>query len=220
LDDRNFDQKTALEWIRTIEAETSRIRKKDLYPLLNHWIHLTSPSKILEIGSGQGVCSEKLDLRGLSYTGLEPSSFLVERARKLYSSENRNFLVGSVYDLPFSNALFDAAFSVAVWHLLSDLSKAARELSRVLKPQGAFLIVTANPETYSEWVKPYSEIQRSGPRLEGKVTCSDGSTSSDILYLYTFTEIRESLMAAGLQIERTESFRNFICFVGRKSLIS
>jgi hypothetical protein len=58
-------------------------------------------------------------------TGVEPSPYLVERAKQLYPQPNRNFILGNAYALPFSDGTFDAAFSVTVWHLLSDLQTAA-----------------------------------------------------------------------------------------------
>ena len=62
------------------------------------------------------------------------SPILIDRAEQLYSFENRSFLVGSIYDLPFSNGSFDAAFSVNLWHLLADLDMASNE-TRLRRPR-------------------------------------------------------------------------------------
>jgi hypothetical protein len=68
------------------------------------------------------------------YTGIDLSPILIDRAEQLYSFENRSFLVGSIYDLPFSNGSFDAAFSVNLWHLLADLDMASNG-TRLRRPR-------------------------------------------------------------------------------------
>jgi SAM-dependent methyltransferase len=148
MDDKVFDHKSALSWIDMIESDIAKVREQDIYPKLNAWISQASASNILEIGCGQGACSNRIDG---TYTGIEPSQYLIDRAILLYSGPNRKFLLGNAYDLPVSNSSFDAVFSISVWHLLSDLLLAAKELSRVLKNEGHFLIITANPDAHSVW---------------------------------------------------------------------
>jgi SAM-dependent methyltransferase len=214
------EQKVALEWIRVAEGDGARIRDSDIYPLLRRWIHASSPVEILEIGAGQGICSDKIDLNGRRYTGVEPSSILVDRAQALYRDENRRFLRGSARDLPFSDGAFDAVFSVSVWHLLSDLQNAAEEMSRVLKADGRFLMITANPSAYSLWKELYATTRTEGRRLEGTVQLSDQSVLHEVLYLHTLDEILISLRDAGLEVEETETFRPSERVGGQRSFIS
>jgi SAM-dependent methyltransferase len=206
MDDKTFDDPSvALGWIAAVEK--SRTRDSDVNLLLNAWLDRTSPIEVLEIGSGQGVCSDHIDLEGRNYTGVEPSPLLLARAKELYPHPNRRFVLGNVYDLPVSDGAFDSAFSILVWHLLSDLKKSARELSRVLKTRGHFQIVTANPDAYDEWKKLYTDFSLEGKRLEGRMQLDDQSISHDVLYLHTLTEIKDSLRAAGLETQKTEIFR-------------
>ena len=135
----------------------------------------------------------------------------------MYSGEGKDFVVGSIYSLPFANNSYDAVFSIALWHLLGDLRSAASELSRVLKPNSHFLIMTANPGNYSPWTSPYSKTTLVGRRLEGQIELADGSTSIDTLYLYSFEEIENSLKATQLEILRTEVLRNLISIYGKSS---
>ena len=202
MDDRTFDEPSARAWIETIEAAKTSPRDHDIYPRLNTWIQRTQPASLLEIGAGQGVCSDKIDLANRHYTGVEPSPFLLDRANERYAHDNRRFTVGSAYALPADDAAFDAAFSVAVWHLLADLEAAARELSRVLKPGGSFLIITANPGNYSAWTERYAESRQEGRRFEGRTP-----DDVDVLYLHTLEEITGSLEAAGVSIRTIETFR-------------
>jgi SAM-dependent methyltransferase len=205
MDDRNFDKQTAQNWIDAVEKTGKSFRDDFVYPKLNSLIHQALPKTILDIGCGQGICSNSIDLKGCKYTGVEPSTFLLDRAKQLYAQTDREFLAGSAYALPFSERSFDAVFSVMVWHLLSDLEKAASELSRVLIENGSFLIVTANPEAYSAWKAFYPDAKLIGKKLEGTMQLGE-ALSHDTLYLHTFSELKQSFETFGLNIEMTETF--------------
>jgi len=205
MDDRNFDQQTAQAWINAVEKPGKSWRDDHVYSKLNHLIHETSPKTILDIGCGQGICCEKVKLSQCTYTGIEPSPFLLDRAKQLYSSRDKIFLPGNAYDLPVPNQSFDAAFSILVWHLLMDIEKASSELSRVLAKNGHFLIVTANPDAYSAWKSLYFDAKLTGNKLEGTMRLGE-ALSQDVLYLHTFNEIKKSLQNVGLNIEHTETF--------------
>lgn len=217
-DDKLFNEhKVALEWIKTVEGEKGSIREGDIYPQLKNWINQILPSEILEVGCGQGICSEKIDLDGRVYTGLDLSFLLIDRAKQLYQKENRHFLVGNAYNLPFANNYFDACFSISVWHLIEDLEKAATELSRVLKPHGNFLIITANPLDYTAWKNPYISTKLEGKCLEGEILLPDNTKLKDLLYLHSLEELMNSLERAGLKIQNANIFReSFISIQGYK----
>ncbi len=205
MDDRNFDQQTAQDWIKSVERPGKSWRDDHVYLKLSNLISKDLPASILDIGCGQGICSEKIELNQCRYTGIEPSPYLIDRAKSLYSSEARKFLSGNAYDLPVPNQTFDAAFSILVWHLLMNINRAASEMSRVLTEDGQFLIVTANPDAYVAWKSFYPDAKVSGKKLEGTMQLGD-ALSRDVLYLHSFYEIQESLRKAGLMIETTETF--------------
>jgi ubiquinone/menaquinone biosynthesis C-methylase UbiE len=227
MDDQNFeDSKTALEWIQRIESDNAKLRERDLYPRLRDWIRHVSPQEILDVGAGQGICSDHLELGHRKYTGLEPSLCLLDRAKELYPQENRKFVLGNIYQMPFSDGLFDAVFSVSVWHLLSDLKQGSAEVSRVLKGSGHFLIITANPEAYSLWTSQYTQFVLAGRRLDGKVVEDGKVISQDTLYLHTLEEISKALELAGLKTTKVETFRSnekkqcqYICIQGQKTKV-
>ena len=206
MDDRNFDQQTAQDWINAVEKSSGKSWRDDhVYSKLSNLIQDDSLKTILDIGCGQGICCEKIELSQCRYTGIEPSPYLLDRAKQLYSSDGKTFLLGNAYDLPVPNQSFDAAFSILVWHLLMDLNKASSELSRVLTENGKFLIVTANPNAYSAWRAFYSDVKLSGKKLEGTMQLGE-ALSRDVLYLHTFDETKDSLNNVGLQIDSTETF--------------
>ncbi|MGZ3789389.1 MAG: class I SAM-dependent methyltransferase [Bacteriovorax sp.] len=205
MDDTTFDKQTAQDWINAVEKPGKSFRDDHIYPKLNNLINIALPKTILDIGCGQGICSDNINLRDCKYTGIEPSHYLLDRAKQIYSQANRVFLQGNAYELPISDNCFEAAFSVMVWHLLSDIEKAARELSRVLTENGNFLIITANPDSYSSWKAFYPDAKLTGKKLEGTMRLGE-ALSHDVLYLHTFDELKDSLQKAGLNVENTETF--------------
>ncbi len=216
MDDRSFTEKDAEEWISMIEATGPKQRDNDVYPLLNQWISQSDPKLILEVGAGQGVCSDKIDLTDRTYIGVEPSPHLLDRAKHLYGSPNRRFIPGNAYAVPLPSASVDAAFSVMVWHLLGDIKKASIELGRVLKSGGKFLIMTTHPDYYEKLRSGYRDVRVEGIRFEG--TMISPPNCRDVLYLHSLEEMTSGLSLGDLVITKAVGFREntLLAIEGRK----
>ena len=173
------DQETASRWSTWVENETGRSRDREIYPFLYAWTSTHRPQTILDIGSGQGICSSKINLDACgAYIGVEPSVFLVERAQELYTDAKRTFVVGSIYEIPLADKSVDACFSVGVWFHIQDLDRAHKEIARVLKPRGRFLIITASPDAYHVWESYFNNPERTkdGKMTEGRYNLSSAHT--------------------------------------------
>ena len=132
LDDNPFTKpEIAALWIKCVEKVSGEFREQHIYPRLRAWEGEQMDGQILEVGSGQGVCCQCLATER-RYLGVEPSEPLHLRAVEQYQKGERSFILGNAYSLPVSDGSCAGAFSVNVWMHLSDLGKAARELSRVL----------------------------------------------------------------------------------------
>lgn len=196
----------AKEWIISVENETGFIRDNEIYPKLKSWVSEIKPNIIVEVGSGQGICSNKLgDFNG-KYIGIEPSRYLTERANELYKSNNKIFEIGNVYNLPINDEEVDAVFSVMVWFHLGDLKKASEELARVLKTNAKFYIITANPNLYNVWESFFSNYEKKDNKLIGEVQVPIKSLSKNIIHLHSIDDIKNNLEKAGLKIESIEKF--------------
>ena len=204
------------DWIEMIEGERGNIREQDLYPKLNRWAASRPFENILDIGCGQGICSQKIDLGTSHYTGIDSSEFLISRATELYASSHIKFQVANALDLPFDDESFESVFSISLIHLIEDIDEALYEMSRVLKPKGRFFIVTAAPSFYEAWEDSYKEKSVEGKRLIGKRLTFAGTEVEDTLYLHEGEEIHSAIEDAGLEIEDIEPFRNFIAIRGKK----
>lgn len=216
------DELVAKEWINSVENEKDLYRDKEVYPRLKNWLAQQTAGLVVEIGSGQGICSDKLgDFNG-KYVGVEPSKILMQRAKELYDDDQRQFIIGDAYHLPVQSEKAEASFSVMVWFHLENLDKASNELARILKPDGKFMIVTANPNAKKTWESFYFDHQKEGKKIAGKVNAPINPMSKSIIYQHTRDEILEALRSNGLEIEHTEEYgpvngeNIFFSVVGKK----
>ena len=217
------DKIVAEEWINSVENEEGMGRDKEIYPRLENWLNQQNVKSVVEIGSGQGICSDKLKGFKGKYIGIEPSKYLVDRAKKLYDDDRRQFVVGDAYHLPVQSEEVEAAFSVMVWFHLEDLDKASKELARVLKTNGRFFIITANPNAEEAWESFYFDYQRDSKKITGKVNVPVNPISKSVYYQHTQEEILRALTDNGLEVEQVNEFglvdgKNIFCsFEGQKT---
>lgn len=209
------DKQGAEEWIHAVENERGTIRDNEIYPQLTAWVKTIKPPVIVDIGAGQGICSTKLGIDDTEYIGIEPSKYLVARANQLYKKDGRKFLIGSAYNIPLESNIANAVFSITTWFHLADTSIASRELARILKSEGRFMIITPNPEAYDVWRTFYSDLKKDGKLLVGKVDILLNPTDSKknfkfsrlskkTFYLHSLEDMINPLKKAGLQVDSIE----------------
>ena len=90
-------------------------------------------TSVLDLGSGTGAAFDQL----LNYetTALDPDKKMLE----LNTFEDK--VLGSAENLPFEDNSFDNVFCCFVWRNVSDTNKALREVYRVLRPGGKFILL-------------------------------------------------------------------------------
>ena len=202
------DENIAQEWITSIEGEHGMIRDKELYPFLTEWAKNFN-GVILDIGAGQGICADYVQKNNSEYIGIDPSTVLIARANEKYLNPKRTFIVGNAYDLPIEANSVDVVLSVNTWFHLQNLHKASQELSRVLKPNGVFLISTANPSSYGYWEDMFDkDAQVSEKKIDVKVNIPVQSLLRNLVFKHTLNEIENNLLKVGLCIERIQDFGN------------
>jgi len=90
----------------------------------------------LDVGSGTGRYTPALARAFGPVTGVEPSFRMREIAQAQSQPAGVRYLAGSAEDLPVSSGSADFALLFCSWHHVQDKPRAARELARVLKPNG------------------------------------------------------------------------------------
>jgi len=96
---------------------------------------------ILEVGCGKGRFTNAVSQRKAFCFGVDVSESLLKVAR---TKNNGTFLKASATNLPFEANTFDGVFAVEVVEHLPDLRAFLREAVRVLKQDGALVIIDRN----------------------------------------------------------------------------
>ena len=102
-----------------------------------------SGGRVLDVGCGTGTLLKALPER-YEKVGIDPSQQMLDHG----AAPGLELICASADDLPFADAAFDVAVTVAVLHHLIDpavVHKAILEMCRVVKPGGAVLIWDHNP---------------------------------------------------------------------------
>ena len=116
--------------------------------------------KVLEVGSSKGIFQDLVE----DYTGLDIAESLRPHYHKPF------FTINNDGSYPFGDAVFDAAWSWAVFEHIPDIDQALNELVRVVRPGG--LILFAPAWQCRSWaadgypVRPYSDFNIKGKLIK------------------------------------------------------
>ena len=112
------------------------------------FIDMLAPSqgeKILDIGAGKGGVADRV-LRasgGAEVYAAEPNERRVASMKREFPGIKSS--VARAESLPFPDSYFDKAYTTMALHHFSDLDSALREVARVLKQGGCFVILEVEP---------------------------------------------------------------------------
>jgi len=168
--------------------------------------------KILDIGCGDGVWYNQLRKRGIQVTGLDTSSYdlnkLKERA-KSFDIESK-IIEADAQNMPFEQNTFDKTYSISTFEHIKDDKKVFREVARVLKPQG-LLVISIPVKELPLLTKIAVNLPQSIKKLFYNKMVREAKTEADYLrnfnqhYFhyrnYTAEAIEERLRASGFKIE-------------------
>ena len=174
---------------------------------LAHWgmqfLPLSPEARVLDCGCGGGANIKKLLKRcpqGV-VKGIDYSEVSVEKARKLNEAAIRAgrcvVWQGSVAELIFAADWFDAATAFETVYFWPDPARCFREIWRVLKPGGTFLIC-------NECSGDRAQDEKWAERIDG-------------MTVYTDSELRAYLEQAGfgeVQVHKNE--KGWLCVTARK----
>ena len=102
---------------------------------LIEWLNPQKDEYILDLGCGDGVLTKKITEYGCKVLGLDGSQKFVEAARKI----GIEAIQGDAQNMKFENE-FDAIFSNAALHWMTNPEKVMEGVSRALKKGGRFVV--------------------------------------------------------------------------------
>ena len=106
---------------------------KDLLALL----HPQPGKTILDVGCGTGHLTAQIAAAGASITGLDSSAAMIEQAQAAYP--NLEFIHADATNFSFAEP-FDAVFSNATLHWISEAEAAVKCMAQALKPGGKLVV--------------------------------------------------------------------------------
>lgn len=131
-------------------VEDKSITKNEI-DLFTSLLQVSKESNILDLACGQGRHSLELARQGYSNVfGLDRSHYLIRKAKSIMQAEGLkvNFKEGDARKLPFSTDMFDVVMilgnSFGYFESTEDDVKILKEVYRILKPGGIFLIDVAD----------------------------------------------------------------------------
>jgi SAM-dependent methyltransferase len=96
---------------------------------------------VVDLGTGTGTLARGFARRGCRVVGIDPSEPLMEQARRLDVAQGVSveYRTGRAEDTQLPSASVDVASAGQCWHWF-ERRRAAREVARILRPEGAIVI--------------------------------------------------------------------------------
>ena len=114
----------------------------------DHFLQILAPSggeRILDVGAGNGKVANRVMKAsgGAEVHAVDPNEKRVESMKREFPAVRSS--VASAESLPFADSYFDKVYSTMALHHFSALDRALREIARVLKPGGSFVVLEVEP---------------------------------------------------------------------------
>ncbi|MDQ0194642.1 class I SAM-dependent methyltransferase [Paenibacillus wynnii] len=184
------------------------------------WLDLPPGAKVLDLCCGMGRHSLALSEAGYEVTGVDLSEPLLREARAQEGSEKVTWLCSDMRGLPLAGG-FDAVVnlftSFGYFEEDEEQIKVLREIRRMLKPGGKFIIDFLNPSCVIRNLVPHSTREDGDILIDEKRRIQDGYVKKDItitskedgtprqyhecVKLYPLEKFQEMIAVAGLQLE-------------------
>ncbi len=116
----------------------------EFYPYTANLLPKDNNAKILDLGCGTGLELEhyfKLNQSAL-ITGIDLTESMLNKLKNKFADKNMELILGSYFDVPFGENVFDAAVSVESLHHFTKEEKIPlyRKLYKALKDNGYFIL--------------------------------------------------------------------------------
>jgi 2-polyprenyl-3-methyl-5-hydroxy-6-metoxy-1,4-benzoquinol methylase len=153
---------------------------------------LESRADVLEIGCGKGMLLNSLQQLGYNVTGIDLDAGAIAACRAAYP--NVNVRVGSGDCIEFPAESFDVVLSFDVFEHIRDSDCHLREVKRVLRPEGVYLLQTPN-----KWTNMPFEILRHWRKYHMGVAAAYRELLTDHCALHNYWELRRRFVRNGFE---------------------
>lgn len=139
-----------------IGMEYNRTRKADEYLAQRMLLHLNpvKGKKYLDIGCGTGNYTSAYQKRGLQFIGIDPSVYMLERAKT--QNKTIQWQLGTAENTGLQDCSVDGVTGSLTIHHWGNILAGFNELFRVLKRNGRIVLFTSTPKQMKGyWLNKY-----------------------------------------------------------------
>lgn len=188
-------ERNAAAWTDAVRGERIASRRAGTDAAIVDAVLRLSPSRVLDVGCGEGWLARVLAKRGVEVVGVDASLALIESARALGGGR----FEAMAYD---EIAALDETFDVAVCNfalLEEHLAPAFDAIARTLAPNARLVVQTVHP-----WTACGDARYENGWRLETFAAFGGGFVAPMPWYFRTLGAWVDALAASGFPVERVE----------------
>lgn len=151
---------------------------------------------VLEVGSGRGGGARHIATKfsPKSYIGMDIAESAVDLANKIHVAPNLKFIQGSAEAIPLPDSSIDVVINVESSHAYGSVDNFLKEVKRVLRPGGCFLMVDfRNNENVENMETLKAQLRNTGmqvvseenitPNVIGSIEAEDESKKQRIKQL-------------------------------------
>lgn len=135
---------------------------------------------VADLGCGAGFLTSYLAPRSTRVIAVDHAERMLATARERVGAANVEFRRGDLEALPLADGEVDAAVSNLVWHHVADFDRAAKEVWRVLAPDGVAVVTDLLPHD-QEWMRERMGDLRLGIRADAVVTALVRAGFTDVV---------------------------------------
>jgi len=190
-------ERNAAAWTEAVREQRIASRRAGTDTAIVDAVLRLAPSRVLDVGCGEGWLARVLAERGVAVVGIDASLALIEAARALGGGRFEAMTYADVA----ADAL-GAPFDVAVCNfalLEENLAPAFDAIARTLGANGRLLVQTVHP-----WTACGEATYENGWRLETFAAFGGGFLAPMPWYFRTLGAWIDALAASGFRVERIE----------------
>lgn len=135
------------ERLETFIYSRDAIEHLHRYSIMNYYI---DGKVVLDIACGEGYGSNIMSSKAKFVYGVDIDEITVNAAKSKYKQQNLEYSIGDVTNISFNDDTFDVVVSFETIEHHDKHDEMMKEINRVLKPNGIFIISTPDKLFYSD----------------------------------------------------------------------
>ncbi|MDD4135938.1 MAG: class I SAM-dependent methyltransferase [Candidatus Shapirobacteria bacterium] len=173
-------------------------------PLMTSSLPKEKDSTVLDLGCGNGYWTKLLAKKYKKVVGIDNSQNLIQIAKSKRQLTNIEYkLVEIETGFPFNNDYFDLVFSNMVIHYIKNINKLAKDLYRIIKPNGLIILSFAHP-IFESTKNPY--LKSTKTRTPYKTSTLGGSAELTLQYESLDSIIKKFLNSGFKLLQQKDAF--------------